>query len=288
MNAPARDAANAARYLGPVTKASSPGPASSRLASPSSTSAASPSNASPSADASSASFTVSVPEQLRERRAVQEAQQAAQPDQVAGAVRVPEQLALRAQAGQHDRLQVAVTLEPQLAVHAADAALLAPAEGTLRDRVRGHAVVDHHAARLEPAREPLAPRRVTRPHARLQAVAAVVREAQRLVLVAHDLDRETRAERLLAHDQHLVSHVDQHRGLEEEPGVRRIAPPAGEHARTALDRVGHVALDDFELGGARDRAHVDLALRLGALAQLAGELDDPPDERLADPLRDGK
>src|SRR5258706_5855847 len=142
MNAPARDAANAGRYLGPVTKASSPGPASSRLASPSSTSAPSPSNASPSADASSASFTVSVPEQLREPRAVQEAQDAAQPRQVAGAVRVPEQLALRAQAVQDDRLHVAGHLERQLAAHAGDAAVPPTGAWNLPDCLRWYAVLD--------------------------------------------------------------------------------------------------------------------------------------------------
>src|SRR5215475_3308728 len=168
MNAPAFEAANAAANFGPVTNARSRGPASSRLPSPSSASAPSPSNGSPSAAASSASFTPLVPEQLRERRLVQEAQRLLEPRQVGGAVRVPEQLALRAQARQHHRLHVAVALEPELAVHAPDAALLPPAERALGDRVGRHAVVDDHAARGDAVREPLASPGVARPHAGLQ------------------------------------------------------------------------------------------------------------------------
>ena len=90
---------------------------------------------------------------------------------------------LSAQPRQHHRLHVAVALQPELSVHAADAALLHAAERALGDAVGDDAVVDDHAAGRDPIREPLALPRVARPHAGLQPVARLVRELERRLFV---------------------------------------------------------------------------------------------------------
>src|SRR5581483_6985426 len=71
------------------------------------------------------------------------------------------------------------------AVAAPDAALLHAAHRDVGDGEVDEDVVHAHRARLDPARDPRPARRVPRPHARREPVARVVREPDRLLLVAH-------------------------------------------------------------------------------------------------------
>src|SRR5262245_47842270 len=92
-----------------------------------------------------------------ERSSPDDAQRALEQAQLARGIRIPEGLRLSAEAIDEDGLHAAVALQSELAVHAADAALLDAAEGRFRHAVGEHAVVDDHAARLDRARELRAP-----------------------------------------------------------------------------------------------------------------------------------
>ena len=111
-----------------------------------------------------------------------------------------------------------------------------------------------------PLRERDAALDVARPHAGVQPVAAVVGESQRLVGVAHGHDRDDRAERLLAHDEHRVVDAGEHRRLVEASRAVAAPPAAGQHARALRARVVDVALDDLDLPRTGERAVVDVGV----------------------------
>src|SRR5829696_6266259 len=204
-------------------------------------------------------------------------------------------LALLAHARDQDRLRLAVLLDALGAVADADPGLADAAERQLLRGVVDDAVVDAGAAGLDTRRQALALLDVLRPDARVQAVARVVRKADRLLLVMHLHDRQRRAERLLGHAEHRVVDVGEDRRL-EEVALALAALAADPHGRALVDRVADVRIDDVDLrrGGhgtdldRRGRARSALAQRARLLHYLAHELlvegllDVDPLDRLAD------
>src|SRR5215211_9356861 len=200
------------------------------------------------------------------------------------AVREHVRLALGAHPGDQDRLRLAVLLDALGAVAHADARLAHAAERKLLRGVVDDAVVDAGAAGLDARRQSLALVDVLGPDARVQPVARVVGELDRLLLVAHLHDRQRRAERFLDHDRHRVVDVGQDRRLEEVPPP--LAPLAAHaHRRALLHGVVHVRLDQVDLRRPGHRSDLDLTGPAGlALAQRARLLDDPVDEVVVDRL----
>src|SRR5262249_34366903 len=160
-----------------------------------------------------------------------------------------------------DRLTDAELPQPLgAAVTRADAALLDAAEGQPGNAGGDEALVDAGVAALDALREGDAALDVTRPHARVEPVAAVVGEPQRLIGIAHGHDRDHGAESLLAHDEHRVIDAAEHRGLVEVPGAVAGAPAAEQHLGSLALRVIDVTLDDLDLPRARERAVVDVGV----------------------------
>src|SRR5678815_2421978 len=93
-------------------------------------------------------------------------------------------------------------------------------------------------------------REVSRLHAAAQAIHGVVGERDRLLLVAVRLDRQHRAEDLLASDPHIGAHFGKHRRPGEE-ATRQVRRPSGS-ARDELRALGDAGvdhrLDALELG----------------------------------------
>ena len=108
---------------------------------------------------------------------------------------------------------------------------------------------------------------VAGPDRRLQPVAAVVGERDRLLGVGDAHHRQRRPEGLLGHAEHRVVDAGQHGRLVE--AARALADPApGPDLGAALDRVADVGVDQLELRREDDRADVDGAELAGrALAQ---------------------
>src|SRR5215213_425420 len=131
------------------------------------------------------------------------------------AVREHVRLALRAHPGHQYGLRLAVLLDALGAVAHADARLAHAAERKLLRGVVDDAVVHARVAGLDAGGEALALVDVLGPDARVEPVARVVGELDRLLLVAHLHDRQRRPERLLDHDLHRVVDVGQHGRLEE-------------------------------------------------------------------------
>src|SRR5215218_769603 len=99
-----------------------------------------------------------------------------------------------------DVLGLAVLVQPGSAELAPDAGLLEPAPLRLWDvRV---VVIHPHGPMSEPARHPLGPAGILRPHRSGQTVWRVVGQAHGLLLVAEPLHRQDRPERLLLHHPH--------------------------------------------------------------------------------------
>src|SRR5262245_16774513 len=129
-----------------------------------------------------------------------------------------------------DPAELRELVDDRLAAEAAPARVLDAAERHLR-LVADRLVVHVHDARLEPLREREALVGIARDDPRAEAVRRRVRARDRLVLAAHDLDREHRAEGLLPRELRVLGHVREHRRLEARPD--RLA--AGQHTRTLCD-----------------------------------------------------
>src|SRR5206468_4717233 len=173
------------------------------------------------------------PQELPAPARAEEVERAAEEPHLGRRDRPPVDLAVHPEAVDHDGLLDAVLADAVGAVAVADAALLDAAHGDLGDGEVHHDVVHTDGARLDATGDAGAARRVPGPDAGIEAVARVVGEADRLLLVPHAHDRDHGPEGLLAHDLHVVRHVDQHGRLEEE--TRQVAAPlaAGEHAGAA-------------------------------------------------------
>src|SRR6266849_5406719 len=222
------------------------------------------------------------PEQLPPPARAEEVERAPEELHLARRHRPPVDLGLHAEAVDDHALLRAELADAALAVAGADAALLPAAHRHLGDRVVDHHVVHAHRARLYAAGDARAARQVPGPHAGVEAVARVVGQADRLLLVADAHDRDHRPEGLVAHDVHLVVDVDQHGRLEEEAGQVGAPLAARQHLGAARDRVLHVALDLVDLGREGHGADLDHASLGRALADLLHLLDHLVDEGVVD------
>src|SRR6476469_204187 len=106
----------------------------------------------------------------------------------------------------HDRLHLAVGVQPPRAAVAADAAVLEAAERRLMVALEG---VDADVAGLQQLGDRHGPAGVAGEHVVVEAVGAVVGDRDRLVLVVERDGHDDRAEDLLAGRLHLVGGVGQ-------------------------------------------------------------------------------
>mmetsp|Transcript_86063 Transcript_86063/g.238448 ORF Transcript_86063/g.238448 Transcript_86063/m.238448 type:complete len:205 (-) Transcript_86063:906-1520(-) len=112
--------------------------------------------------------------------------------------------------------------------------------------------------------------------ARAQRKATSVGQAHRLCVgvVLHAEDREDRAEGFLLGDQHVLSNVREHRGLEELSSWELLVPAtAGQHAGTLRHRIVHKALVSLQARRVRARSAVN------KVAAQGWRLAQGPDQR---------
>ena len=147
-----------------------------------------------------------------------------------------------------DRLVEQVLLDRGRAVLTADAGLLVAAERRVEVRRVG---VDRVRAGPHAARDLEAARGIGREHAAGQAEAAVVRDADRVLVVVERDEGDDRAEDLLLGDRHVVAHVRQQRRLDVPALVQVLRHLAAGGDRRAL------------VDGLLDVAEHPLAVRLG-------------------------
>src|SRR2546427_10926657 len=218
------------------------------------------------------------PEQLPAAARAAEVERAPEELTLSRRHRPPVDLGLHAEAIDDDRLLRAELADAARAVAVADAALLPAAHRHLGDSVVDEHVVDAHGARLDAASDARAACEVPGPHAGVEAVARVVGEADRLLLVAHAHDGDHRAEGLVAHHVHVVVDIYQDGRLEVEARQIGAALAPRQHLRAARDGVLHVALDLLDLGREGHGADLDHARVGRALADLADLVHHLPNE----------
>src|SRR5690606_19469882 len=115
--------------------------------------------------------------------------------------------------------------------------------------------VDPYGARLDPPGEAMRRGEGPGPDAGCQPVDAVIGGSEHVFGILEPLDREHRAEYLLAHDIHLRTYVGDDGGTNERSG--RTGPFAARHHRGSLrSRAFDESLDPFGLSGRYERAHV--------------------------------
>src|SRR5690606_11393959 len=164
--------------------------------------------------------------------------------------------ALALAGGAHHGLHLEELLEAEDAPFAAVAGLLVAAE---RRGEVGAGAVQVHVAGAQPRRYALRVLEVARAHVARQPVRRVVRDADRLLLVAVREDREHGAEDLLARDGHVVAHVGEH-GRAHVVALRealRAAGAAGGQGGALVDPLLDQALDLVPLRLAHDRTQRD-------------------------------
>src|SRR6266508_4757635 len=186
----------------------------------------------------------------------------------------------QAEARAHGGLGIGELPQPGLAVDAAKSGLPHPAERQGGHRCEHlHRVHAGHAG-AQGAGEPSGPAPAEDRAA--EAVGTGVCALERLVGVTDPYDRQHRAEGLLAHDERILGHVDQHHRV--RIGRVHRAGPAHNGPRATAEGILQVASDHLELAGHGDRA--DVGVRLRARAQTLGACSDLVDEAVVDRVDD--
>ena len=115
---------------------------------------------------------------------------------------------------------------------------------------------------------------------------AVVGALDRLVLAVEAVERDDRAEGLLAEALHVGRDALEDGGLEDERAEVGPRLAAGEHARALGDGVLDVGGHGVELGLRDERAHVDAPVEAGAERHRLGAGDEGVDEAVVDLVGD--
>src|SRR3954451_18675116 len=145
--------------------------------------------------------------------------QAVEQPPLPGAVREHRRLPAHREPGDQNGLPRAVLPDALAPVARPEPRLARAAERRLLSQVVHQCVVHTCAAGRQPPRDPLALGGVAGEHARVEPVAGVVGEPDRLLRVAHLHHRQDRAEGLVGHHLHRVVDARHHRRLEELPGA---------------------------------------------------------------------
>src|SRR3954470_19326689 len=184
-------------------------------------------------------------------------------------------------------LDLAVLVVAEVAELATDTRLLVATKGLRR---RDHVVVVHpHGAGTHCRRDAVRAVEVLRPDAAAEPVDRVVRDLDRLVVGVEGDHAQHRPEDLLLRDLHRVVGLEDRREV-----VRALIEPRGQVARlgATAEQLGalveaelHVPLGRVDLARRDERAEVGRHIHIVADDDLAGALDEQPDELVPDLAR---
>src|SRR5688572_32810694 len=159
----------------------------------------------------------------------------------------PGHLFLQSEAVDHDCFLIAVLADAFGTVSSAEATVLDPAHGSLRNDIIDQTVVDTHRPGVKTLCHLPGFNSVATKYNSVQPVPGVISEPDGLIGIGNFHDWDHGAECFILYDAHIVGHVNQHSQIVIKAPKLRISSSAGEDRRAFVDRVFDLGNDFFQL-----------------------------------------